>query len=197
MFTMKNVILGKNMFRTLILASSLILSAFSVQAGVILSFGEDDIEVGLNETFTVELYADTGSSAPAGGIGNFNLALSFVENGIVNLDDFSLDSFSLGGLFDAESSFGGAFTPIFSGPITPPTLVAIGNDILLGTFTFTATEYVKDYIITISGSFENILTGLLETDASASASISVVSAPATLGLFSIALVGLMRLRRQA
>jgi hypothetical protein len=197
MFTMKNVILGKNMFRTLILASSLILSAFSVQAGVILSFGEDDIEVGLNETFTVELYADTGSSAPAGGIGNFNLALSFVENGIVNLDDFSLDSFSLGGLFDARSSFGGAFTPIFSSPITPPTLVAIGNDILLGTFTFTATEYVKDYIITISGSFENILTGLLETDASASASISVVSAPATLGLFSIALVGLMRLRRQA
>jgi hypothetical protein len=192
MFTMKNVILGKNMFRTLILASSLILSAFSVQAGVILSFGEDDIEVGLNETFTVELYADTGSSAPAGGIGIFNLALSFVENGIVNLDDFSLDSFSLGGLFDAQSSFGGTYiaTSFFD-------IVAIGNDILLGTFTFTATEYVKDYIITISGSFENILTGLLETDASASASISVVSAPATLGLFSIALVGLVRLRRQA
>jgi hypothetical protein len=187
MFTMKNVILDKNMFRSLVLASSLILSAFSVQAGVILSFGEDDIEVGLNETFTVELYADTGSSAPAGGIGIFNLALSFVENGIVNLDDFSL-----GGLFDAQSSFGGTYiaTSFFD-------IVAIGNDILLGTFTFTATEYVKDYIITISGSFENILTGSLETDASASARISVVSAPATLGLFSIVLVGLVRLRRQA
>ncbi|MGK0305996.1 MAG: hypothetical protein ACI8UG_001747 [Gammaproteobacteria bacterium] len=191
MFTMKNVILGKNMFRSLVLASSLILSAFSVQAGVILSFGEDDIEVGLNETFTVELYADTGSTATAGGIGRFNLDLSF-DNSIINLD-----SFSLGGLFGAQSSFGGTFTPIFSSPFLPPTLVAIGNDILLGTFTFTATEYVKDYIITISGSFENILIGSLEPDASASASISVVSAPATLSLFSIALVGLIRLRRKA
>jgi hypothetical protein len=186
MFTMKNVILGKNMFRSLVLASSLILSAFSVQAGVILSFGEDDIEVGLNETFTVELYADTGSTATAGGIGRFNLDLSF-DNSIINLD-----SFSLGGLFGAQSSFGGTYIATSFLDI-----VAVGNDILLGTFTFTATEYVKDYIITISGSFENILIGSLEPDASASASISVVSAPATLSLFSIALVGLIRLRRKA
>jgi hypothetical protein len=184
MFTMKNVILGKKMFRSLVLASSLILSAFSVQAGVILSFGEDDIEVGLNETFTVELYANTGS-APAGGIGSFNLDLSF-NNSIINLD-----SFSLGGLFDAQSSFGGTYIPTSFLDI-----VAIGSDILLGTFTFTATDYGSISLSSISESFQNILVPSLDKT-SASANISVVSTPATLGLFAIALVGLVRLRRKA
>jgi hypothetical protein len=189
MFTMKNLILGKNMFRTLVLASSFILSAFSVQAGVILSFGEDDIEVGLNETFTVELYADTGSSATAGGILSFELDLTF-DNSIINLD-----SFSLGGLFGAQSSFGGAFIPIFSGPFIPPTLVAVGSNILLGTFTFTATNYDSISLSSIGESFAGLLFSLDKT--SASATISVVSTPATLGLFSIALVGVVRVRRKA
>jgi len=191
MFTMKNVILGKNMFRSLVLASSLILSAFSVQAGVILSFSEDDIEVGLNETFTVELYADTGSTGIADGIGNFNLDLSF-DNSIIELKGFSV-----GGLFGAQSSFGGTFTPIFSIPPFPPTLVALGSDILLGTFTFKATNYGTTSLRSISESFNNLLIGPLETDTSASANISVVSTPATLGLFAIALAGLVRLRRKA
>lgn len=182
---MKNVILGKNMFRSLVLASSLILSAFSVQAGVILSFGEDDIEVGLNETFTVELYADTGSTATAGGIGSFNLDLSF-DNSIINLD-----SFSLGGLFGAQSSFGGTYIPTSFLDI-----VAIGSDILLGTFTFTATDYGSISLSSISESFQNILVPSLD-QTSASANISVVSTPATLGLFAIALLGLVRLRRKA
>jgi hypothetical protein len=189
MFTMKNVILGKNMFRSLVLASSLILSAFSVQAGVILSFSEDDIEVGLNETFTVELYADTGSTAPADGIGNFSLDLSF-DNSIINLDGFSL-----GGLFGVQSSFGGTFTPIFSIPPFPPTFVALGSDILLGTFTFTATDYGTTSLRSISESFQNLLFQLEQT--SASANVSVVSAPAALGMFVIALAGLVRLRRKA
>jgi hypothetical protein len=184
MFTMKNLILGKNMFRTLVLASSLILSAFSVQAGVILSFGEDDIEVGLNETFTVELYADTGSSAPAGGIGSFELDLRF-DNSIINLD-----SFSLGGLFGAQSSFGGTYIATSFLDI-----VAVGSNILLGTFTFTATNYDSISLSSIDESFAGLLFSLDKT--SASASISVVSTPATLGLFSIALVGLVRLRRKA
>jgi hypothetical protein len=184
MFTMKNVILDKNMFRSLVLASSLILSAFSVQAGVILSFGEDDIEVGLNETFTVELYADTGSSATAGGILSFELDLKF-DNSIINLD-----SFSLGGLFGAQSSFGGTYIATSFLDI-----VAVGSNILLGTFTFTATNYDSISLSSIGESFAGLLFSLDKT--SASATISVVSTPATLGLFSIALVGLVRLRRKA
>ena len=195
---MKNVIIGKNMLRSLVLIAGLVISAFNVQAGLILSFGEEDIAADLNETFTVDLYADTGSTAIADGIHSFNLDLSF-DNSILNFE-----SFSLGGLFVATSSFGGAFTPIFSSPSIPATLVAIGSDILLGTFTFTAIDYGTIALSTISESFEHILPLIsIDFEESASAKISVtdssavaVPEPATLGFFIIGALALFGLRRK-
>lgn len=190
---MKNVIIGKNMLRSLVLIAGLVISAFNVQAGLILSFGEEDIAADLNETFTVDLYADTGSTAIADGILNFNLDLSF-DNSILNFE-----SFSLGGLFVDPSSFGGTYkaTSLFD-------VVAIGNNILLGTFTFTAIDYGTIALSTISESFISISDLILiDFEESASAKISVtdsstvaVPEPATLGFFIIGALALFGLRRK-
>ena len=200
MFSMKNVILKNKMFRSLILASGLIFSAFSAQADLILTFDGDDIEVRLNEIFTVQLFAD--ASADADSITFFDFDIEFDSSRLAYVD------FTLGSLFDSGGSdFSGRFRlpppPVQSlfAPFPPfPSfpIGAVGPNILLGTFTFTALDYGQVLLNTKDENFQGVLGALgLEDDKSASSDISVVSAPATLGLFAIALVGLVSSRRKA
>jgi hypothetical protein len=200
MFSMKNVILKNKMFRSLILASGLIFSAFSAQADLILTFDGDDIEVRLNEIFTVQLFAD--ASADADSITFFDFDIEFDSSRLAYVD------FTLGSLFDSGGSdFSGRFRlppppvqfPFASFPSFPPFPIgAVGPNILLGTFTFTALDYGQVLLNTKDENFQGVLGALgLEDDKSASSDISVVSAPATLGLFAIALVGLVSSRRKA
>ncbi len=197
---MKNVILKNKMFRSLILASGLIFSAFSAQADLILTFDGDDIEVRLNEIFTVQLFAD--ASADADSITFFDFDIEFDSSRLAYVD------FTLGSLFDSGGSdFSGRFRlpppPVQSlfAPFPPfPSfpIGAVGPNILLGTFTFTALDYGQVLLNTKDENFQGVLGALgLEDDKSASSDISVVSAPATLGLFAIALVGLVSSRRKA
>lgn len=195
---MKNVIHNNKIFRSLILASGLVISAFSAQADLILSFGEDDIEASLNETFTVELFANAAAQADA--IGFFDFDIEFDSSRLAYVD------FTLGNLFDSGSTdFSGRFKlpleplPIFMTLASAFPIGAVGPNVLLGTFTFKALDYGQVIFNTKDEGFQNLLLSALslKDNQSASSNISVVSAPATLGLFAIALVGLVSLRRKA
>jgi hypothetical protein len=180
---MKKVILNNNLIRAFVLVSSLVLSTFSAQANIILTFAESDIEVGLNDSFIVNLYAETGT--PSDMFSNFALETTFYSS-ILSLDSVTLGNF-VGSLADAAY-----FNPLFPSPIIG------GSDILLASFAFTAIDYGSTTLSTINAAFSNVFSpnATIVVD-EASANISVVSTPATLGLFAIALVGLVRLRRKA
>jgi hypothetical protein len=176
---MKNVILENKLVRMLTLTSVLLLSVFTAQADVILSFDESDIEVNLNETFTISLFAETELGADS-----FSLFS-------VDLNDFSSilsdGSFALGSDF-LDTPIGFIYSSAFG--------TAVGSNVLLGKFTFTAINYGAITLETISESFSVLGINTILSD-SASANISVVSTPARLGLFAIALAGLVSLRRKA
>lgn len=196
---MKNVILCNKMFRSLILASGLFISAFSAQADLIVSFGEDNIEVNLNETFTVELFANAASESDA--IGSFEFNIDF-DISRLEYVDFTLGSLFDSGLADLSGIFRLPTLPplplLFSLPLPPLPTGAVGTSVLLGTLTFKASDYGPVTLRTKNESFKNLLrTVELLDNKSASSQISVVSTPATLGLFAIALVGLVSLRRKA
>ena len=183
MYIMKKVILNNNLIRAFVLVSSLVLSTFSAQADIILTFGESDIEVGLNDSFTVNLYAETGT--PSDMFSHFSLGTAF-NSSILNLDSVTLGDFT-GSLVDAAY-----FDPLFLSPFVG------GSDILLASFAFTAIDYGSTTLSTINAAFSNLFSqnATIVVD-DASANISVVSTPATLGLFVMALVGLVSLRRKA
>lgn len=188
---MKNVILNSKVLKAFVLAGGLMMSTFSAQADLVLSFGESDVEVGLNDTFTLDLYVDV--TAPVDSIISWGLDLDLSNSSLLNLNSFTLGgdftSFSLG--VDADGIGGAAFGPLF------------GSNILLGTFEFTAVGYGSTSAstsTTLGDIFEGFTTTNLFTPTvfnSPSANISVVSAPATVGLFGIAVLGLAGLRRKA
>lgn len=191
---MKNVILNNKLVRSVVFASSLVLSAFSANADLLLSFSETDVEVGLNDTFSVELYA-----APDAGVDSilsWGLDIAF-DNGVIALNGFTLGSdftsFVANPFIDTDGIGGtAALLPVFA------------PQILLGTFQFTAVGYgstAMDTSYTIGDFFEGF-TGLNQFAPtvfnSASANISVVSAstPGTIGLFSLAMLALAGIRRK-
>ncbi|MEP1444814.1 MAG: hypothetical protein ABJK37_01695 [Paraglaciecola sp.] len=189
---MKNVILNSKVLKALALASGLLMSTFSAQADLVLSFSESDVEVGLNDTFTLDLYVTQG--APVDALLAWGLDVNF-DNGILALNSFTLGSdFSsvLNPLVDGDG-IGGASTSFGLFSLSP---------ILLGSFEFTAVGYGATSLFTsntIGDLFEGFTTlnQAGSTFNSAASNISVVSAPATLGLFTIALAGLVSLRRKA
>lgn len=191
---MKSVLLNNKFVRSIVLASTLTLSAFSANADLVLSFSETDIEVGLNDTFSVDLYATP--DALVDSIRSWGLDLAF-DNGVI-----ALNSFTLGNDFSAfmpspfiDNDGIGGFSGAPMGTFSP--------QILLGTFEFTAVGYgstTVDTSHTVGDLFEGF-TGVNPfvptAFNSASANISVVSAPTTLGLFAIAILGFAGFRRKA
>jgi hypothetical protein len=168
------------------------MSTFSAQADLVLSFSESDVEVGLNDTFTLDLYVTQG--APVDALLAWGLDVNF-DNGILALNSFTLGSdFSsvLNPFADGDGISGASASgPLFS-----------LSSILLGSFEFTAIGYGTTSLFTsntIGDLFEGFTTlnQAGSTFNSAASNISVVSAPATLGLFTIALAGLVSLRRKA
>jgi hypothetical protein len=190
MYKMKNVILNNKLVRSVVLASGLVMSAFSANADLVLSFSETDIEVGLNDTFSVDLYATP--DAMVDSILSWGLDIDF-DNGIVAFDGFTLGSDFTGLMFgtDADGIGGvGTLGPVFS------------SNVLLGSFQFTAVGYGSTSVDT-SNTFGDLFEGFTTLNFfgsefnSASTDISVVSAPATLGLFAVAILGFAGFRRKA
>jgi hypothetical protein len=192
---MKNLITNNKIFRSLTLAGVLLMSAFSAQASLILSFSETDVEVQVNDTFTLDLYVTV--TAPVDSILAWGLDLDLSSSSLLNLNSFTLgtDFINIDGLDDG---IGGA----------SPTAPLFGSNILLGSFEFTALA-VGDTIASTSNNdplFEGFVTTRIYTPTefnSASANISVadssavaVPEPATLGFFIIGALALFGLRRK-
>jgi hypothetical protein len=193
---MKNVILNSKVLKAFVLAGGLLMSTFSAQADLVLSFGETDVEVGLNDTFTLELFVET--EVLADSIISWGLDLDF-DNGILALNSFTPGSdFSAGFTFDGDT-IGGTGNGAGAGLLGS----IFGSNLLLGTFEFTAVGYGST-VASTSTTLGDIFEGFTTTNFfgpsvfnSASANISVVSAPATVGLFAIAALGLAGFRRKA
>jgi hypothetical protein len=186
---MKNVILNNKLVRSVVLASSLVLSTFSANADLVLSFGEADVEVGLNDTFSVELYATP--DALVDSIISWGLDLSF-DNGVIALNNFTVGSDFMSLIGPDLDGIGGVGA---LGAVFAP-------NILLGTFEFTALDYGTTSVDT-SYTSEDLFEGFTTLNFfgsdfnSASTNISVVSAPASIGLFAIAMAGFLGFRRKA
>jgi hypothetical protein len=186
---MKNVILNSKTLKAFVLAGGLLMSAFSAQADLVLSFGESDVEVGLNDTFTLELYVDV--TAPVDSILSWGLDLDLSDSSLLDLNSFTLGSDFVS--LPSDDGIGGA-------ALVPP---LFGSNILLGTFEFTAVGYGST-VASTSNTLVDIFEGFTTTSFfgpsvfnSASANISVVSAPATVGLFGLATLALLGFRRKA
>jgi hypothetical protein len=190
MYAMKNVILNSKVLKAFVLAGGLMMSTFSAHADLVLSFGESDVEVNLNDTFTLELFVNV--TAGVDWILAWGLDLDLSNSSLLDLNSFTLGS-DFVPVFGSDDGIGGAaaFGPLF------------GSNILLGTFEFTALGYGSTSAST-SNTLGDIFEGFTTTSFftptvfnSPSANISVVSAPATVGLFGIAVLGLAGLRRKA
>lgn len=184
---MKKIMLNSKLIRAFVLVSSLVLSTFTAQANIILTFDDNDIEVGLNESFVVQLFAD--AQIEADWFSSFSLDTTF-NSAILNLDDVTLGTF-MGSIADAAFSP----NPLDVNPFDSATFLANGENILLASFTFTAINYGTTSLLTISESFTNFLSQNAKIDFdSASANISVVSAevpePSTLAIFALGMMGL-------
>jgi hypothetical protein len=183
---MKNVILNNKLVRSVVLASSLVLSVFSAQANVILSFSESDVEVNLNESFTLSLYADTEFLSDS--FFAFIMDVDF-DNSVLSFDGFTRSS-----SFIANAPIlpinGVYFDPSFA------TLSAFGSDILLGTLEFTTIGLGSRTIETISESFLSLIPVIAIGSESAFTNVNVVgvSAPGTIVIFGLALAMLVRRR---
>ena len=187
---MKNVILNNKLVRSVVLASSLLMSAFSAQSSVILSFSESDVNVDLNDSFSLSLYADT--QVPVDGFLGFMMDAGF-DSSVLSFDGFNLSS---------NFVAGAPITPI-SGVYVDPLMaspVIFGSDILLGTLEFTAISSGSTTIETITESFQSILQNVVIstvgtfTDVTVNAPVVGVSTPATISIFGLALVMLVRRR---
>jgi hypothetical protein len=189
---MKNVILNSKVLKAFVLAGGLLMSTFSAQADLVLSFGETDVEVGLNDTFTLELFVDVTTQVDS--ILSWGLDLDLSDSSFLNLNSFTQGSdFLPVSSLVSNDGIGGvsALGPLF------------GSNILLGTFEFTAIGFGST-VASTSNTLGDIFEGFTTTRFffptvfnSASVNISVVSAPATVGLFAIAALGLAGFRRKA
>ena len=149
--------------------------------------GASDIEVELNDTFTLGLYVDV--TAPADSILSWGLDLDLSDSSLLNLNSFMLGSNFMS--VPSDDGIGGAaFGPLF------------GSNILLGTFEFTAVDFGST-VASTSNSLGDIFEGFTTTNFfgpsvfnSASANIRVVSAvstvpePSTLAIFALGIMGL-------
>lgn len=191
----------KNTVITFAMICGLLFTSLNAQAGLILSFDDNDLEVSLNETFTLNLFVNT--EFPADAFVSWGLDLNF-DSSILALNSFTLGSdfmpFPLSPLIDADGIGGSYFNPL---ALTPG---IFGSNILLGTFEFTAINIGNTSAFTSAtfGDFFESFTLALPFSPvqfnSASANIRVVnevSEPSTLAIFS--LIGLMifRLRRKS
>jgi hypothetical protein len=195
---MKNLITNNKIFRSLTLASLLLMSAFSAQAGLILSFDESDIAVELNDNFTLSLYADTEYLVD--WFTTFSIDTSF-DSSILSLDSVTLGDFdgTLDSAFYAD--------PVLFSPIADPVLfspIIGGSGVFLASLSFTAIGLGDTTLNTINAVFSNIFSpaAAISVDL-ASANISVadssavaVPEPATLGFFIIGALALFGLRRK-
>ena len=197
---MKKIILNTKFVRSLTLASALLCSVFSAQASLVLSFSESDIDVKLNENFSLNLYVDTQIQA--------NAILAWGLDAIFDNSIISLTGFTLGSAFNSSFSADG---DSLAGASSLPTGV-FGSNVLLGTFDFTAIGLGSTNFSTsntLGDPFEGFTTTNFFSPPSfnsALASISVTSnstgpiaasTPATFGLFTLAMFGLIGLRRKA
>ncbi|WP_158970834.1 hypothetical protein [Paraglaciecola sp. L3A3] len=187
---MKNVILNKKLVRSVVLASSLLMSAFSAQSAVILSFSESDVNVDLNDSFSLSLYADT--QVPVDGFLGFMMDAGF-DSSVLSFDGFNLSSNFIAGAPTAPIS-----AVYFDPMMMSPTI--FGSDILLGTLEFTAIGSGSTTIETISESFQSILQFVVISTVGTSTNVTVntpvvdVSTPATITIFGLALAMLVRRR---
>ncbi|MGJ8681548.1 hypothetical protein [Paraglaciecola sp.] len=186
---MKNVILNSKVLKAFVVAGSLLVSTFSAHADLVLSFDQSDVEVGLNETFNLDLYVDVTTQVDS--ILTWGLDLDLSDSSVLNLD-----SFTLGGDFSSLISDDG-----IGGAAKVPGL--FGSNILLGTFEFTAVGYGST-VATTSNTVGDLFEGFATTNFfgpssfnSASANISVVSAPATITILALASLALFGFRRKA
>ncbi|MDU0354243.1 hypothetical protein RS130_10130 [Paraglaciecola aquimarina] len=190
--------ISKKLARSFVLASALLVSAFSTQAALVLSFDQTNIAVDVSDTFTVDLYVD--ALTPSDAIIAWGLDAVF-DNGVIALNSFSLGTSFLPG-FSADSDTLAGNSPIPSG--------VFGADILLGSFEFLAVGAGTTTLSTATTSgdiFEGFTTVDFFNPAifnSASTSITVadsgsvgVSAPATLAIFSFAAIFLMGWARKS
>ena len=168
-----------NIIKTTFVA--LMLTASAAQATLVVSFDPSTTDVSVGDTFTVDVLANADF---AGAFLGFDIGF--------NLD---ADTTILGSGFAAP---GAAFFDVAgfvdNFPFLP--LPISGADILLATLTFTATSAGDLMLDVDAGSFSGIL-GFVQFESEAlNITVSEVSAPATLGLFAIALVGLVSIRRK-
>lgn len=195
---MKNI--NSKLVRSLLLVSSLLVSSFSANADLMLSFSESDVDVKLNESFSIDVYVNT--QTPSDSILSWGLDAVF-NNGILSLDSFNVGSEFLQG-FSADGDN-------FAGTSTLPSGI-FGSNILLGTLNFTAIglgSTTLNTANTLGDLFEGFTTTNFFTPSafnSAIANIEVTtdtsgtvsaSAPATISLFAIAGLALFGFRRKA
>lgn len=168
-----------NILKTCFVA--LMLTASAAQATIVVTFDPSTTDVSVGDTFTVNVLA------------NADIADAFLAFDIGF--DLDADSITLGSAFAAP---GASFFDVagFVDNFPFPPLPISGADILLATLTFTATS-AGDFLLDLTnGQF--VGASFLKFDSTAlNLTVNEVSAPATLGLFAIALVGLVSLRRKA
>lgn len=162
---------------------ALILSTSVAKADIIVTFDPSTTNVSVGETFTIGVLATTENALTDGFIG-FDIGFDF-EDTLVNMDSALASAGFLPAIaFNDVAGFSAIPVPVS------------GIDVLLATLTFTANS-VGDLTLDLTAASR--FSGLGFVDFSSTAldiSVSKVSAPATLGLFAIAGLWLLRVRRQ-
>ncbi|MBU3004379.1 PEP-CTERM sorting domain-containing protein [Paraglaciecola arctica] len=172
-----------NIIKTTFVA--LMLTASAAHANIVVTFDPSTTDISVGDTFTVDVLATTEDAFTDAFLA-FDIGFGFDESLL------GLDSSVLGSAFDVPFS---TFFDIAGFANSFPVPVS-GVDILLATLTFTASS-AGDLVLDLDGgSFS--LGDFVDFESTAlNITVSEVSAPATLGLFAIALVGLINLRRKA
>lgn len=157
------------------------LTASAAQATIVVTFDPSTTDVAVGDTFTVDVLANA----------------DFVDAFLAFDIGFNLDA-DITTLGSSFASPGAAFFDVagFVDSFPSPPLPISGVDILLATLTFTATS-AGDLVLDLDGGIFSGPTFLRFDSTALNITVSEVSAPATLGLFTIALVGLVSLRRKA
>jgi hypothetical protein len=168
-----------NIIKTTFVA--LMLTASAAQATLVVSFDPSTTDVSVGDTFPVDVLANADF---AGAFLGFDLGFNLDADSITLGSDFVAPGAAI---FDV-AGFVGSIFPAFPIPIS-------GVDILLATLTFTATTAGDLMLDVNAGSFSGLSFVQFSSEA-LNITVSEVSAPATLGLFAIALVGLVSIRRK-
>lgn len=168
-----------NIIKTTFVA--LMLTASAAQATIVVTFDPSTTDVSVGDTFTVDVLANAD-------LVDAFLAFDIGFNLDADITTLGSDFFAPGGPFFDVAGFVDSF------PFPP--LPISGADILLATLTFTATS-AGDLMLNLDGGSFSALSFIEFESRALNITVSEVSAPATLGLFTIALVGLLSLRRKA